>query len=77
MGAWTRTLDSGNLEFYKWIMEGSNIGYLKIRADKMSKDDQVEIAHEAKTNSSYSSKMEEVMLIEGTYKGGYMLSQRA
>lgn len=57
-------------------MEGSNIGQLKIRADKMS-NGQVEIEHEAKTNSLHLSKMEELVLMGGTYKGGYMLSQRA
>lgn len=57
-------------------MEGSNIGQLKIRADKMS-NDQVEIEHEAKTNSLHLSKMEKLVLMRGTYKGGYMLSQRA
>lgn len=57
-------------------MEGSNIGQLKIRADKMS-NGQVEIGHEAKTNSLYLSKMEELVLMGGTYKEGYVLSQRA
>lgn len=38
---------------------------------------QVEIEHEAKTNSLHLSKMEELVLMGGTYKGGYMLSQRA
>lgn len=67
MWAWTGTLDSGNSEFYKWMMEGSNTGQLKIRADKISSG-QVEIGHEAKTNRLYLSKMEELVLMGGTYK---------
>lgn len=37
----------------------------------------MEIGHEAKTNSLYLSKMEELVLMGETYKGSCMLNQRA